>query len=66
MCRDYNKMRRRSLFAVNFWRLAVESAMREAVPEIRIFVDAFFEPLVEFFENPRAFYPDGVEYANFF
>ena len=47
MCRDYNKMRRRSLFAVNFWRLAVESAMREAVPEIRIFANSLFEPLVE-------------------
>ena len=47
MRRDYNEMRRRSLFAVNFRRLAIESAVREAVPEIRIFKNALFEPLVE-------------------
>ncbi len=32
---------------INRWALAVKAAVREAVPEIRIFGDAFFEPLVE-------------------
>ena len=32
---------------INRWTLAVKAAVREAVPEIRIFGDAFFEPLVE-------------------
>ena len=61
-------MRRRSLFAVNFGRLAVETAMREAIPEIWIFANSFLEPLVELFDDfgLRATYLDGVERANFF